>query len=72
LRNHVAFGELPSDRYVVPGPWQRLGRPVKHDVESWRVIDDWRALGIGQLHRILTRTTYIGRHEFNKRSKARN
>ena len=27
--------------------------------------------GIGQLHRILTRTTYIGRHEFNKRSKAK-
>jgi site-specific DNA recombinase len=23
--------------------------------------------GIGQVHRILTRTTYIGRHEFNKR-----
>lgn len=27
--------------------------------------------GIGQLHRILTRRTYIGQHEFNKRSKAR-
>ena len=27
--------------------------------------------GIGQLHRILTRKTYIGRHEFNKRSKAK-
>jgi DNA invertase Pin-like site-specific DNA recombinase len=27
--------------------------------------------GIGQVHRILTRTTYIGRHEFNKRSKAK-
>jgi hypothetical protein len=25
--------------------------------------------GIGQVHRILTRTTYIGRHEFNKRAK---
>jgi len=23
--------------------------------------------GIGQVHRILTRTTYVGRHEFNKR-----
>jgi hypothetical protein len=43
----------------------------QNDVESWRVIDGWRALGIGQLHRILTRTTYIGRHEFNKRSKAK-
>ena len=27
--------------------------------------------GIGQVHRILTRTTYIGRHEFNKRSKSK-
>ncbi len=25
--------------------------------------------GVGQVHRILTRPTYIGRHEFNKRSK---
>jgi site-specific DNA recombinase len=25
--------------------------------------------GIGQVHRILTRTPYIGRHEFNKRAK---
>jgi hypothetical protein len=22
-------------------PWPRLGRPVKHDVETWRVVDDW-------------------------------
>ncbi len=27
--------------------------------------------GIGQLHRILTRRTYIGEHQFNKRSKAK-
>jgi len=27
--------------------------------------------GIGQVHRILTRTTYVGRHEFNKRGKTR-
>jgi DNA invertase Pin-like site-specific DNA recombinase len=27
--------------------------------------------GIGQVHRIVTRTTYIGRHEFNKRSKTK-
>jgi len=25
--------------------------------------------GIGQVHRILTRTTYVDRHEFNKRTK---
>ena len=27
--------------------------------------------GVGQVHRILTRPTYIGRHEFNKRSKTK-
>jgi len=27
--------------------------------------------GIGQVHRILTRRTYVGEHEFNKRSKTR-
>jgi DNA invertase Pin-like site-specific DNA recombinase len=27
--------------------------------------------GIGQVHRVLTRTTYIGRHEFNKRSQSK-
>lgn len=27
--------------------------------------------GIGQLHRILTRRTYVGEHEFNKRSKSK-
>ena len=27
--------------------------------------------GIGQVHRILTRKTYVGEHEFNKRSKSR-
>ena len=42
LRDRAAFGELPTDIYVVPGPWPRLGRLVKHDVETWRVMDDWR------------------------------
>ena len=27
--------------------------------------------GFGAVHRMLTRPTYIGRHEFNKRSKAK-
>ncbi len=27
--------------------------------------------GIGRIHRLLTRPTDIGRHEFNKRSKAK-
>jgi len=34
-------GELPSDLYIAPVPWPRHGRPVKHEVETWRVIDDW-------------------------------
>ncbi len=41
--DHASFGELPPDVYVVPGPWPRLGRPLKHDGETWRVIDDWPA-----------------------------
>jgi hypothetical protein len=43
-RDRAAFGELPPDFYIMPGPWPRLGRPLKHDVETWRVIDDWPAL----------------------------
>ncbi len=43
LRDRAAFGEFPADLYVVPGAWPRLGRPVKHDVESWRIVDDWPA-----------------------------
>ncbi len=31
----------PTIIYIVPGPWPRAGRPVKHDVKTWRVIDDW-------------------------------
>jgi hypothetical protein len=37
-------------------------RIFTHDGGRW---------GIGQVHRILTRATYIGRHEFNKRSKSK-
>jgi len=40
-RHRTATGELPGDLYVVPAPWPRSGRPVKHDIETWRVIDDW-------------------------------
>ena len=41
--DRVVFGELPPDLYAVSVPWPRPGRPVKHDVETWRVIDDWPA-----------------------------
>jgi hypothetical protein len=37
----TAASELPADLYVMPHPWPRRGRPVKHDVETWRVVDDW-------------------------------
>lgn len=43
LRDRATVGELPPDLYVVPDSWPRLGRPVKHDVATWRVIDDWPA-----------------------------
>ena len=43
LRDRAAFGELPPYLYVVRSPWPRLDRRVKHDVESWRVVDDWPA-----------------------------
>jgi len=39
-RDRATFGELPPGLYVAPGPWPRLGGPVKHDVETWRVVDD--------------------------------
>jgi NAD(P)-dependent dehydrogenase (short-subunit alcohol dehydrogenase family) len=35
------------------------------------VTRDGGRWGIGQVHRILTRTTYVGRHEFNKRAKSK-
>ncbi len=38
---------MPDDIYIAPGiapgPWPRVGRPVKYDVETWRVVDDWPA-----------------------------
>ena len=41
LRDRAAVGELPPDLHGLPGLWQRLGLPVKHDVQTWRVVDDW-------------------------------
>jgi site-specific DNA recombinase len=40
--------------------WLNGRRIITRDGGRW---------GIGQVHLILTRTTYIGRHEFNKRAK---
>jgi len=42
-RENVALGVLPGDLFIQAEPWPRIGRPVKHDLETWRVIDDWPA-----------------------------
>ena len=48
LRTHdrhrrAEFGALPDDLFIQDAPWPRFGRPIRHDVETWRVIDDWPA-----------------------------
>ena len=40
-RPHASLGVLPDDLYLGPEPWPRIGRPPKHDVETWTVTDDW-------------------------------
>jgi hypothetical protein len=40
-RPRLTLGVLPDDLYIVPSPWPRVGWPVKHDVETWAVTDDW-------------------------------
>ena len=40
-RDRATFGELPPDLDAVPVPWPCLGRPAKHDVDPWHVIEDW-------------------------------
>lgn len=39
----VRAGALPSDLYAYAEakPLPRIGRPPKHDLETWTVIDDW-------------------------------
>ena len=32
-----------DDLFIQDAPWPRFARPIKHDVETWRVIDDWPA-----------------------------
>ncbi len=48
LRRHDRPGRtehtiLPDDLYIQLGPWPRPGRPPKHDLETWTVMDDWPA-----------------------------
>jgi hypothetical protein len=42
-QHRTATGELPADLFVVLSPRAQPGRPRKHDVETWRVVDDWPA-----------------------------
>jgi hypothetical protein len=42
-RSRAECSVLPDDLFIVPGRWPRIGRPPKHDLEEWRVIDDWPA-----------------------------
>jgi hypothetical protein len=40
-RPRARLGILPNDLYIPIEPWPRSGRRVKHDVETWRVVDNW-------------------------------
>ena len=40
-RPRASLGLLPDDLCIEPEPWPRIGRPPKHDVETWIVTDDW-------------------------------
>jgi hypothetical protein len=40
-RPRANLGVIPDDLYIKPEPWPRVGRPPKHDVETWTVTDDW-------------------------------
>lgn len=40
-RERAGFGVLPDDLYIQVEPWPRIGRPAKHDLETWQVTDDW-------------------------------
>jgi len=41
FRPRASSAVPPNDLYIVPGPWPCPGRPVKHDVKTWTVTDDW-------------------------------
>ena len=40
-RRRASVGVLPDDLYIEPAPRPRIGRPPKHDVDTWTVMDDW-------------------------------
>ena len=40
-RPRAILGILPDDLYIPTEPWPRIGRPAKHDLSAWTVMDDW-------------------------------
>jgi hypothetical protein len=40
-RRRASLGVLLDDVYIKVQPWPRAGRPVKRDLETWLVTDDW-------------------------------
>jgi hypothetical protein len=42
-RRCAAPGTLADDLVIQDETWPRIGRPPKHGLETWRVIDDWPA-----------------------------
>jgi hypothetical protein len=40
-RGRASHGLLPDDLYIQIEPWPRIGRPAKHNLETWRITDDW-------------------------------
>ena len=40
-RPRASLGVLSDDLYIETEPWPRIGRPIKCDVESWTITDDW-------------------------------
>jgi hypothetical protein len=53
-------------------PWPPQTSRARPTLNARRIFTrDGGRWGIGQVHRILTRRTYIGEHEFNKRTKAK-
>ena len=37
----ASLGVVPDDLYIRLEPWPHIGRPSKHNLETWTVTDDW-------------------------------
>jgi hypothetical protein len=41
-RRFPHLAPIPEHLFVrLDEPWPKAGRPIKHDVSTWRVSDDW-------------------------------